>query len=89
MFRSPSGTLSTNRTAIGDSMSKMTVDLKVGETLTIGEATVRLEQKSGQLARLVILADDATPITPPKARRNTASEARMSALHIETGAHHG
>lgn len=68
-------------------MSKMTVDLKVGETLTIGEATVRLEQKSGQLARLVIVADDATPITPPKARRNTASEARMSALHIETGAH--
>lgn len=66
MFRSPSGTLTTNRTAIGDSMSKMTVDLKVGETLTIGAATVRLEQKSGQLARLVIVADDATPITPPK-----------------------
>lgn len=70
-------------------MNKMSIDLKVGETLTIGAATVRLEQKSGQLARLVIVADDATPITPPKARRNTASEARMSALHIETGAHHG
>lgn len=61
-------------------MNKMSIDLKVGETLTIGAATVRLEQKSGQLARLVIVADDATPITPPKARRNTASEARMSAL---------
>lgn len=70
-------------------MNKMSIDLKVGETLTIGGATVLLVKKSGQLARLVIVADDATPITPPKARRNTASEARMSALHIETGAHHG
>ena len=51
-------------------MSKMTVDLKVGETLTIGEATVRLEQKSGQLARLVIVAAPDTQIKPP---------ARMSA----------
>lgn len=70
-------------------MNKMSIDLKVGETLTIGGATVLLVKKSGQLARLVIVADDATPITPPKARRNTASEARMSALHIEPGAHHG
>ena len=70
-------------------MNKMSIDLKVGETLTIGGATVLLVKKSGQLARLVIVADDATPITPPKARRNTASEARMSALHTEPGAHHG
>ena len=56
-------------------MNKMSIDLKVGETLTIGGATVLLVKKSGQLARLVIVADDATPITPPKARRNTASEA--------------
>lgn len=70
-------------------MSKMTIDLKIGETLSIGAATVRLEKKSGQLARLVIVADDNTPITPPKARREPASEARMSALHNETGEHHG
>ena len=70
-------------------MNKMSIDLKVGETLTIGAATVRLEQKSGQIARLVIVADDATPITPPKARREPASEARKSALHIDPGAHHG
>ena len=70
-------------------MNKMSIDLKVGETLTIGAATVRLEQKSGQLARLVIVADDATPITPPKARREPADEARKSAPHIDPGAHHG
>ena len=70
-------------------MNKMSIDLKVGETLTIGGATVLLVKKSGQLARLVIDASDETPITTPKARRATASEARMSALHIEPGAHHG
>lgn len=51
-------------------MSKMTVDLKVGETLTIGAATVRLEKKSGQVARLLIEAAPDTQIKPP---------ARMSA----------
>ena len=35
-------------------MSKSIYDLKVGQTLTIGNATVRLERKSGQLARLVV-----------------------------------
>jgi len=49
-------------------MSKLTVDLKVGETLTIGTATVRLEKKSGQLARLVVVADEGTTIKPPRSR---------------------
>ena len=61
-------------------MSKMTVNLKVGETLAIGAATVRLEKKSGQVARLVIEAAPDTQIKTP---------ARKSALHIEPGAHHG
>ncbi len=46
-------------------MNKMSIDLKVGETLTIGAATVRLEQKSGQLARLVVQAPRTTKIQPP------------------------
>lgn len=54
-------------------MSKLTVDLKIGETVTIGGATVRLEKKSGQLARLVIVADDHTPIHTPKSARMSAS----------------
>lgn len=33
-------------------MQRLFVDLKVGGTLTIDGATVTLEQKSGQLARL-------------------------------------
>lgn len=46
-------------------MNKMSIDLKVGETLTIGGATVLLVKKSGQLARLVVTAEANTPIKPP------------------------
>lgn len=70
-------------------MSKMTVDLKVGETMQIGTSSVRLEHKSGKLARLVVVADDATQVITPKTRRTAADAARMSALHTEAGAHHG
>lgn len=37
-------------------MSKY-IDLKFGDVLKIGDTEVRLEKKSGQLARLVITAD--------------------------------
>lgn len=52
-------------------MNTMHVDLKTGETLRIGNATVRLERKSGQLARLVVTADPETTITPPYAARKS------------------
>ncbi len=32
----------------------LSIDLKPGQKLQVGEATITLEQKSGQLARLVI-----------------------------------
>ena len=53
--------------------TKLAVDLKVGETLTIGSTTIRLEKKSGQIARLVVCAEKQTAITTPNV-------ARMSAL---------
>ena len=55
-------------------MSKLTIDLKVGETLTIGTATVRLEKKSGQQARLIITADEGIKIKAPNSRRDPAHE---------------
>ncbi len=66
-------------------MSKMTVDIKVGETLQIGSATIKLKKKSGQIARLEVTADAGTEIRVPK------TTARMSALQSTTdGAqHHG
>lgn len=53
--------------------TKLAVDLKVGETLTIGSTAIRLEKKSGQIARLVVCAEKQTAITIPNV-------ARMSAL---------
>ena len=46
-------------------MPKLTVDLRTNETLTIGEARVRLERKSGQLARLVIEAPANIRVSTP------------------------
>ncbi|MDO8415494.1 MAG: carbon storage regulator [Agitococcus sp.] len=40
----------------------MHIDLKPGELLRIGEAIVRIDQKSGQTIRLSIDADKSVPI---------------------------
>ncbi len=40
----------------------ISIDLKVGEALKIGDTVLRLESKSGQLARLVIDADKSIPV---------------------------
>lgn len=44
----------------------MKMDLRPGETVTIGDVTVTLVKKSGQVASLLIVADKAVPITPPR-----------------------
>ena len=51
-------------------MTKMHVDLKPGQVLIVGGAAIRLEKKSGQVARLLVEAAPDTQIKPP---------ARMSA----------
>ena len=38
------------------------LDLRVGESVKIGTATITLEDKSGKVARLAIQADKAVPI---------------------------
>lgn len=43
------------------------IDVRVGESLSIGDvATITLEQKSGQVARLAIQADRSIPINRVK-----------------------
>ena len=46
-------------------MTKMHVDLKPGQALIVGDSVIRLEKKSGQVARLLIEAAPDTPIKPP------------------------
>lgn len=41
------------------------VDLRVGETMTIGAARVSLEDKSGRRARLKITAPPSLQVDPP------------------------
>lgn len=61
-------------------MPKLTVDLRTKETLTIGEARVRLERKYGQIARLVIEAPAETRIVLPTPRTG-ASATRHTQSH--------
>ena len=49
-----------------DAMPKLTADIKPSQTITIGDTTVRLESKSGQIARLVIDAPEQVRITLPR-----------------------
>lgn len=41
----------------------LVLELKVGESVRIGDATVTLEEKSGKIARLSIEADKSVPIS--------------------------
>ena len=52
-------------------MNKMSIDLQVGEPLTIGGATVLLVKKAGQQARLEVTAEAYTTFTPPYAARKS------------------
>ena len=53
-------------------MSKLIVDVKVGEKLIIGDTVVSLASKSGQLARLEIEASPDIKIITPKQQRMSA-----------------
>ena len=48
------------------STTKLHVELAAGQSLTIGGAIVTLEHKSGQRARLTVLAPADLPIIHPK-----------------------
>jgi sRNA-binding carbon storage regulator CsrA len=55
------------------------IDLKPGESVAIGDiATVTLEQKSGQIARLSFTADRSIPITRVETRGNIAAIAGVT-----------
>lgn len=49
------------------SQSKLHVELRIGETLHIGNSTVTLEKKSGQRARLLVQSDAGIRMIPPNA----------------------
>lgn len=57
------------------------IDLRPGETVRIGDiATVTLEEKSGQIARLAFEADRSIPIRRDGQRNSPASIAAQGGL---------
>ncbi|WP_161973108.1 hypothetical protein [Pseudomonas aeruginosa] len=51
-------------------MSKISIDLKVGETLAIaGQIKITLKAKSGQLARIEVHAPEGVVVDPPNRKR--------------------
>ena len=54
----------------------MHVDLKIGESIKIGEAILKLDDKSGKVVRLSIDADIAIPIQRVKDEKTVHSNSK-------------
>ena len=50
-----------SKTPIGN----LSIDLRIGETLCVGDALIRLERKDGRRVRLLVQAPRTTKIQPP------------------------
>jgi hypothetical protein len=59
-------------------MSKIIIDLRLGDTLKVGDVLITLEKKSGQLARLNVQAPDETQIYPPRQKIGKSSVRRSA-----------
>ena len=73
------------------SQSKLHVELRIGETLHIGNSTVTLEKKSGQRARLLVQSDAGIRMIPPPNaghKPNTNLSAHECAPSPELGKEH-
>lgn len=62
----------------------MIVELRDGDVLQIGDATVRLKHKSGQRALLIIDAPRSLTITPPnRIARMSTPQTQQEQSHVE------
>ena len=62
-------------------MTVMHIDLKMGESLTIGDTTIEAAKKDGQRVRLVVRAPADTKIITPKAQRQGQHRTHECAHH--------
>jgi hypothetical protein len=61
-------------------LKTLSLDLRVGETVTLsGPASIRLESKSGTMARVSVMADESVKIDRP----GPAPAARQAALGVK------
>lgn len=62
-------------------LKTLTLDVRVGETVTLsGPASIRVEEKSGNAAKLAIMADDSVRIERPR-QNPAAQQAAMGIRH--------
>ena len=60
-------------------MKTIHIDLKVGQTMRVAGVSVSLEEKSGQRARLRVVAPPGVDVEPPS-RTQGAEQAKMGAI---------
>lgn len=66
-------------------MSTLSVELRAGQSLRIGDAVVRLDYKTGKTARLLVMAPPNVPVTGGEQPRNHLRElAQMCARAGQT-----
>ena len=61
-------------------MPMLKIDLRPGESLSIGDAIVTLESKSGQVARLAVQADKSIPVQRVQAGHSVAQVAASQGI---------
>lgn len=68
-------------------MTIMHIDLKMGESLTIGDTTIEAAKKDGQRVRLVVRAPADTKIITPKAQRQGQHRTHECAPYQRSATH--
>ena len=65
--------------------TRIHIEVRAGESFAIGGATVTLEHKSGQRARLLVQAESCTPVSLPGRKPITHPSAHECASSPKTG----
>ena len=71
------------------SATKFHIELAAGQSITVGDAIVTLQHKSGQRARLLVQAPANTPVTHPGRNPVSNPSAHECAPSTPKERHHG
>ena len=68
-------------------LKTMHIDLRVGQSLRVGDAVLTLHEKSGRLARLTVSAPGAVPIQTNRRAQECASTPQRGSKEQAHGQH--
>lgn len=69
------------------SLKTMHIDLRVGQSLRLGDAVVTLQEKSGRMARLTVRAPEAVQVRQPTSAQECASSPHRGSKEQAYGQH--